>query len=169
MQAHKSRPGRFSLREPALLGQQKRRLFQGYTNAPPRLRPPRHFKSLSRPANTLRNAKSIRRNIRKTESKREAPVALLHLPRSPSILHRPLVDDIDIPTPLDDSYEDNNEDQGLPIESQAGSDEAGKPTTCHGTAVKICKTGGVIIPSAEFPLEFRTSQTQAQKICSFAY
>ncbi|KAI9870338.1 MAG: hypothetical protein M1830_004363 [Pleopsidium flavum] len=45
-----------------------------------------------------------------TDSKREAPVALLHVPRSPSILHRPLVDEIDIPTPLDDSYEDNDED-----------------------------------------------------------
>lgn len=62
-----------------------------------------------------------------TDSKREAPVALLHVPRSPSVLHRPLVDEIDIPTPLDDSYEDNDEDQGLPIESEAGSDEADKP------------------------------------------
>ena len=102
-----------------------------------------------------------------TDSKREAPVALLHVPRSPSILHRPLVDEIDIPTPLDDSYEDNDEDQGLPIESEAGSDEAGKPTTCRGTAVKVYKNGRVIISSAEFPLEFRTSKTQAQKICSF--
>jgi len=87
--------------------------------------------------------------------------------RSPSILHRPLVDEIDIPMPLDDSYEDDDEDQGLLIESEAGSDEAGKPTTCHGTAVKVYKNGRVIISSAEFPLEFRTSNTQAQKICSF--
>jgi len=48
--------------------------------------------------------------------------------RSPPILHRPLVDEIDIPMSLDDSYKDDDEDQGLPIESEAGSDEAGKPT-----------------------------------------
>ena len=38
--------------------------------------------------------------------------------RSPSILHRPLVDELDIPMPLDDSYEDNDEDEGLPIEAR---------------------------------------------------
>ncbi|MCJ1388950.1 hypothetical protein MMC18_001801 [Xylographa bjoerkii] len=90
-----------------------------------------------------------------------------HVPRSPSVLHRPLVDEIDIPTPLDDSYEDNDADQGLPIGSEAGSDEAGKPTTCHGTDVKVYKNGTVIISSTEFPLEFRTSKARAQKICSF--
>lgn len=87
--------------------------------------------------------------------------------RSPSILHRPLVDDGEIPMPLDDSYDDDYENQGPPIESEACSDEAGKPTTCHGTAVKVYKNGRVIISSAVFPLEFRTSNTQAQKICSF--
>ncbi len=102
-----------------------------------------------------------------TDGNREAPVGLLHVPRSPSILHRPLVDEIEIPMPLDDSYEDNDEDQGLRIESEAVSDEAGRLTTCHGTAVKVYKNGRVIVSSAEFPLEFRTSRTQAQKICSF--
>lgn len=87
--------------------------------------------------------------------------------RSPSVLHHPLVDEIDIPKPLDDSYEDDKEDQGLPIESETGSDEAGKPTTCHGTAVQVYKNGRVVISSAEFPLEFRTSNTQTRKICSF--
>lgn len=99
--------------------------------------------------------------------KREPLIALLQVPRSPSILHRPLVDEIEIPTPLDDWYEDNDEDQGLPIESEAGSDEAGQPRTCHGTAVKVYKNGRVIISNTEFPLEFHTSKTQAQKICSF--
>ncbi|KAL8718407.1 MAG: hypothetical protein Q9225_004450 [Loekoesia sp. 1 TL-2023] len=87
--------------------------------------------------------------------------------RSPSVLHRPLVDEIDIPKPLDDSHEDNDEDQGLPIERETGSDEAGEPKTCHGTTVQVYKNGRVVISSAEFPLEFRTSNTQAQKIYSF--
>lgn len=77
------------------------------------------------------------------------------------------MDEIDIPTPLDEMYEDNDEDQGLPMESEAGSDKVVKPTTCHGNAVKVYKDGRVIISSAVFPLEFRTSKTPAQKICSF--
>ncbi|MCJ1290634.1 hypothetical protein MMC34_002175 [Xylographa carneopallida] len=65
------------------------------------------------------------------------------------------------------SYEDNDEDQGLPVESETGSDEAGKPTTCPESTVKVYKNGSVIISSAEFPFKSRTSKTQAQEIYSF--
>jgi hypothetical protein len=73
------------------------------------------------------------------------------------ISYRPLVDQIDIPMPLDDLYEDDDEDQGLTTETETDFDEAVEPRTCHRTPVKVCRNGTVKISGAAFPLHFRTS------------
>jgi hypothetical protein len=80
------------------------------------------------------------------------------------ISYRPLVDQIDIPMPLDDLYEDNDEDEGLTAETKTSFDDAVEPRACHQTPVKVWKNGTVKIPGAAFPLHFHTSNTQAQKI-----
>ncbi|KAL6718105.1 hypothetical protein ACLMJK_004191 [Lecanora helva] len=66
--------------------------------------------------------------------------------RSPFTLHRPRVDDLDIPIPLDDSYGENEEEEFLTTEVEADSEKAGEPATCNGTIV---------------------NKAQAQKILSF--
>ena len=86
--------------------------------------------------------------------------------RSPFTLHRPRVDELDIPIPLDDSYGDNEEEKFLTTEFEADSEKAGEPATCNGTTVKVYKNGRIIISDAELPLEFRSSKAQAQKILS---
>ena len=43
--------------------------------------------------------------------------------------------------------------------------EAGEPTNFQGTANQLYKKGRAIIFGTQFPLEFRTSQKQVQKIC----
>ena len=87
--------------------------------------------------------------------------------KSLSGLHNPLVDEISIPMPFHDSYEVEGGGGTSPTENEAPSDEGCKLSACHGTAVKICENGRVIITSAQVPLDFWTSRTQARKISSF--
>ena len=55
------------------------------------------------------------------------------------------------------TYRDNDEDERLPIENEAGSDKAGKLMTCHRPAVKGYKNRRVLMSGAGFHLEFYTS------------
>ena len=82
----------------------------------------------------------------------------------PSTHHRPPVDELDIPIPLDDSYGVNEEEKLLTTEVEADSEKAGEPPTCNGSIVKVYKNGRVIISDAGFHLEFRFSKAQAEKI-----
>src|SRR5436190_12587305 len=99
----------------------------------------------------------------------DPPTILLQSPMSilkkmNFIFYCPLVDEIDIPRPLDDLYEYDDEDQGLTTGTETEFDKAVESRTCHRPPVKVCRNGMVKIPGAAFPLHSRTSIIRAQKI-----
>jgi len=71
--------------------------------------------------------------------------------------YQPLVDEVDIPIPLNDIHEGDDEDQGLTTETETDFNKAVEPRTCHRTLVNVWRNGTVKVPGAAFPLHFRTS------------
>jgi hypothetical protein len=86
-------------------------------------------------------------------------------------VHRPSIDEVDIPLPIDDQYEDHSDGgASSEAESEADGDQTSGPVLFHGKKVVVLRSGVVklIKSSRHIRLRFRLSNKVAKRILGLA-